>query len=249
MKRFRLAGLAAIAAFASFAAITTSAFALELPENLPTLAAGETRTFTAVSGATTTTTTLHAEGQEVINCSAAPGEGTEETSKPPKGAFHIKFENCTTSAGGVTVKCTGLGDANGVILALGTWALVFDKLIGKPFEGLTTAILFKNELVHFTCGGLVLVEVLAGETLCLHLNPTTKSAKHEFHCIGEILGGVPKPVEEWGTDVGGVFTGGKVPALKCLINHAASEVPCLQLGLGVITTLKGGVQTEIFADQ
>jgi hypothetical protein len=209
------------------------------------LNAGETRTGT---GKNIGNVVFHMQGQEPVTCTTAKGEGVEETSKPPKGTAHGTAENCTSKAGGLTVKCTGLGDATGVVLVLGTGAMVFDKLIGKAFEGLTTAVLAKNEAVHFACGGLVLVEVLPGETLCLALNPTVKSATHEGHCIGEISGGVPKPIEGWGTDVGGVFTGGKVPVLLASINHGAA-VPALQLGLGTVTAFKGGLETEVFADQ
>jgi hypothetical protein len=119
---------------------------------------------------------------------------------------------------------------------------VFDKLVGKAFENLTSAVLFKNVATHFTCGGLVLIEVLAGETLCLHVNPTANQATHEFKCIGETTP-KPKAIEEWGTDVGGVFTGGKVPSLTSSVNHAAA-VPSIQLGTGTVE-----YKENVFADQ
>ena len=241
MKRFKLLGLALLSVFALTAALSASAFALELPENLP---ASTTRTSTGVANGNTTFASV---GQNPITCTAAPGEATETSSKPPTGGFHIHFEGCTTEAGGVTVKCTGLGDALGSILMLGTWALVFDKKIAGTFEGLTSAILLKNELVHLTCGGLVLVELLPGETLCLHIEATVKKAKHEFRCEGTITGTKPttavKPADEWGKDVGGALTGAKVPALTASVNHATA-VEALQLGNGINTASE-----EVFADQ
>src|ERR1700722_4680383 len=104
MKRFKLFGLTLVAVFVAGVAMSSTALALELPENLP---ASTTRTWT---GKNVGSTTFAATGQEPIVCTAASGEGTETTSKPPAGAFHIDFSNCTTSAGGVEVKCTGLGD-------------------------------------------------------------------------------------------------------------------------------------------
>jgi hypothetical protein len=241
MKRFKLLGLALMAVFALTAALSASAFALELPENLP---ASTTRTSTGVSNGITK---FGAVGQEApVECTSAPGEATETSSKPPSGAFHIKFEGCTTTASGITVKCTGLGDATGVILALGTWALVFDRKIGGTFEGLTSAILFKNETTHFTCGGLVLVEVNPGETLCLHIEPTVKKAKHEYRCEGTIEGKpitAVKPADEWGKDVGGALTGATVPKLTASVNHA-TPVAAILLGNGITTA-----SAEIFADQ
>jgi len=242
MRQFKLLGAALMALLALTAALSASAFALETPVNLPEAAVTRNWTGSAIGK-----TELHAEGQaNPVVCTAAKAEGTETASNPPKGAFHITFENCTTASGGITVKCTGLGDATGIILALGTWSLVFDKLIGKPFENLTSAILFVNEVTHFTCGGLVLLLVLApsggvgGETLCLHLT-VTKAFTHEFHCIGEGLGGVKvKPIEEYGTDKALGESKGKVPVLLTSIN-GGTAVPFLRLWLGTVTF---GVEVE-----
>ncbi len=90
MRRFKLLGLALVAVFASTAALANSAFALNLPENLP---ASTTRTWV---GKNVGKTTFKAEGQNPIICEKAKGEGTETSSKPPKGLFHIAFEECAT---------------------------------------------------------------------------------------------------------------------------------------------------------
>ncbi len=237
MRLLKPLGLSLVAACALASALSASAFGLELPENLP---ASTTRTWT---GSNVGNTILHTQGLEPVTCTEVQAKGTETTSNPPLGAFELTFNNCASTAGGVTVKCTGLGLATGVIADKGTWHLVFDKLIGQAFENLTSALLLLSEASHLTCGGLVLFELLAGETLCLHLNPAASTTTHEFHCIGEIAGGVPKPLEEWGKDVGGVFTGGKVPVRNGSINHAA-EVSTLLLGLGTVV-----YTGSVFADQ
>ena len=181
MRRLKLLGLVLVALGAMAAAVAGSALGLELPENLPELISARVWSVTNIGN-----TTLAPQGQEPIVCTSVDGEGLEVISKPPKGTFHARFEGCTTKAGGVSVKCTGLGDPAGFILVSGAWSLVFAKLIILRFENLTSGILFKNEAIHFTCGGLVLVEALAGgETLCLHIDPTFQSDLHEFRCLGE----------------------------------------------------------------
>jgi len=238
MRLLKPFGLSLVAAFALAAALSASAFGLELPENLP---ASTTRTWT---GKSVGGYVFHAQGTPDVECGGASTEGTEATSKPPKGEFHTKLELCQTVVSGTTIACNGLGDAKGIILILGTWALVFDRLIGKAFENLTTAIMYQNQAVHFLCGALTLLETLAnGETLCLHLNPTVNTSTHELHCTGEISGGVPKSNEEWGKDVGGVFTGGKIPVLLVSVNHATA-VPALRLWLSTVL-----YSENVFADQ
>jgi hypothetical protein len=240
MRRLKLLGLVLVALGAMAAGMAGSALGLELPENLPSLT---TRTAAAAANGATT---FAGVGQNTITCGNATGNATETSSKPPSGAFHMHFELCTTTDSGVTVKCTGLGDATETVLMLGTWALVFDRKIGGTFEGLTSAILLKNETTHYTCGGLVLVEVLPGETLCLHIEPTVKKAKHEFRCEGTVTG-MPitavKPADEWGKDVGGALTGATVPSLTESVNHV-SPVTALLLLKGIDTASE-----EIFADQ
>ena len=90
--------------------------------------------------------------------------------------------------------------------------------------------------MHFSCSA-VLVEVLPGETLCLHLKPTEKAFTHEFHCLGEATG--TNQVEEWSTDE----TTWHVPVLTAGVNHPEKHEPSIQLGLGKTTYL-----VEIFAD-
>jgi hypothetical protein len=230
MRRLKLLGLALVAVFASAAALATSASALELPENLPVSAV--TRNWTGASDGAKPE--LLAPGLK-ITCESAPATGTEEPGKP-LGLFHIEFKGCV-SAG---VACTGLGEAAGVILTLGTWHLVFDKVTSTE---LLTAVLFLPETTHFSCSALVLTEVL-GSLLCLHLKPTESNVTHLFHCNVEGAGETEKQEDtKWCMkDVGGVCTEELTAQLLCSINHAA-EKACFELALGSVTYTE-----KIFAD-
>ena len=225
-RRAKLLGLALVAVFASAVAMSASASALTLPENLPVSATERTFTGKAVGA-----TLLQITGGtlEPVECETAPTEGGEEAGKP-LGPFHIHFTKCTTKSGGTTVTCTGLSEAAGIILVLGTWHLVFDE---KSPE-LLTAMLFLLETTHYNCSALVLVE-LTGSVLCLELKVTEQSVTHSFHCIQ--TSGVQSETKYF-TSTGAEATA----ALKCSVNHATA-VACGQLGLGE-TTFK----EEIFAD-
>jgi hypothetical protein len=180
MRRLKLLGLALVAVFVSAAAMSTAAMALEVPENLPALEAPEKRTYT---GKNVGSTELRTEGQKPMVCTSVKGESTETTSAGPEGEFHLTFEKCTTEVLGSKVSCTGLGDTTETILELGTWKLVFDREKGKEFKELTTGLLFLNKPTHFSCS-ILLIEVLAGETLCLHVKATESNVTHEFKCLG-----------------------------------------------------------------
>ena len=84
-----------------------------------------------------------------------------------------------------TKKCTGLNELTaGVVLALGTWHLLWAREKGGSFE-LTTATVFSTEALHFSCGGALLAEV-KGEVVCLDLKPTELNKTHSFHCIPKL---------------------------------------------------------------
>ncbi len=95
MRRLKLLGLALVAVFASAAGLASSAFALNLPENLP---ASTTRTW---DGKGVGKWTSRGETKTPVICEKAKGEGTETSSKPPKGLFHTDFEECGTESGGI----------------------------------------------------------------------------------------------------------------------------------------------------
>jgi hypothetical protein len=239
MRRFTLLGLALMAVLAAASAISTSAFALELPENLP---ASTTRTW---SGKAEGSPEFKTEEAMPVTCSTlTSAEGTETSSKPPLGLFHLHFVGCHAEVGGREVKCTDLDHTtSGEILVLGTWHLVWDRKAGGSFTELTTAVLFLVEPVHFECSALVSIEV-KGEQLCLHLNATEKALTHSFHCIAEEpVAGKPKQTEEWcKKDVGGVCTEPVAPKLEASINHGVVKVAAEQ-ALGNTT-----YKEQIFAD-
>jgi hypothetical protein len=221
MRQFKLLGLTLMAVFVAAVAVASTASAA-LPANLPISA-----TARAWTGTNEGKVELSAGGSKIV-CAEAPSSGEEEAGKP-LGPFHIEFKNCTTEGG--AIKCTGLGDAAGIILTLGTWHLVFDNL-----TTLSTALLFLIEHVHFSCSALVLILVL-GELLCLHLKPTEKALTHSFHCVETSAGKQEDETyfNEAGTAVNNV-------TLLCSINEA-EEKPCFELALGSTT-----YKVEIFAD-
>ena len=226
MRRLTLSCLTLLAALISLTALSTSASALTLPENLPVSATE--RTFT---GKAAGATLLQITGGtiEPLDCETAPSEGGEEAGKP-LGPFHIHFTKCTTKSGGTTVTCTGLSEAAGIILVLGTWHLVFDE---KSPE-LLTAMLFLLETTHYNCSALVLVE-LTGSVLCLELKVTEQSVTHSFHCIQ--TSGVQSETKYF-TSTGAEATAG----LKCSVNHATA------VGCGWLALFEDTFKEAIFAD-
>jgi len=225
MKRFSLLALGLLAVLVAAAAMATSAFAVQ-PSNLPT----GVKAFTGVSEGATV---YHSESGN-IKCPEATGTGEETSNEPPLGPFHIDFTNCESET--LKTKCTGLGEATtGTILVLGTWHLVFDREVGKAFSGLTVATLFLTNLVHFSCGALVLVET-KGEVLCLDLKPTEANAKHSYHCTG-VATNPPAANEEWcmGGETAEACTGEwLLPKLEESTNHAAFK-GATELALGITT--------------
>src|SRR6202035_2679913 len=151
MRRFKLLGLALMAVFIAAVAVVGTASAA-LPKVLPEAA----KNWTGASDGGG----IVLLGSADITCTEAPATGTLEANKP-LGSFHIEFKNCTTEKG--AIKCTGLGDSAGVILALGTWHLVFDNL-----TTLSVATLSLFEKIHLNCSALVLV-LVSGELVCLGL--------------------------------------------------------------------------------
>ena len=161
MALFRALGVALMAVFAlsALASTTASAAVVVLPE--------VEEKWTGESGKGTLET-LKALASVV--CQKDKSEGTFEAKKP-LGLFHITLEGC--KAGGL-VACTGLGEAKEVLLELGTFHLVFDKL-GKALSEAGVGILFLLEPIHFECGGKLFA--ITGQLLCL-IKPVNTKAKH-----------------------------------------------------------------------
>lgn len=189
-------------------AVSASAALAVQPSNLPE----GVKTF----GGSGLKTEFNSE-QGTIECASAAAENSSETgNEPPSGSFHIDFKTCKNTA--TLAVCTGLGEASGVILSLGTWKLVFDRKVGGATE-LTTATLFEVSPTHFNCTALVLTEV-KGEMLCLDKDPTTSSTVHHFLCSS---GKREAQEEEYckGGESGGTCIEPVLPSLLESINHAA----------------------------
>jgi hypothetical protein len=227
MRRAQVAWLLIAAALVVAALAVPAALGAELLETLP----AKVRPGTGASVGSVTYETL--SGLR-ISCEKGTGTGEETSSKPPSGTFHNTATGCKSSIAGITVKCTGLGDATaGEVLLLGTWEAVFDR---NPLtEALHTAALSSLQAAHLTCAGFVLV-VIEGTRLCSAVNPTVKAKTHELKCEEEK--GDPKDVKYWtAADVE------KTAELKQKIGTEAAEKGAEQATLTVTTT------EETFADQ
>jgi len=224
MKRLGYMSLGLFAVLIAISVSAASAVAVQ-PVNLPETS----KKYTGAGEGITT----YDSAQGKIECETSKSEGTEEQTGngPPSGPFHIDFGKCKNTGTGIT--CTGLGEATGVILALGTVKLVFDKEVGKEFKELTVATLFETSPVHFSCSALVLIET-KGEVVCLDLKPTESNKVHSFHCVGsEPEKGVFRSTEEYckGGDTSGTCVEPTRPILLESVNHGAFT-EALELALG-----------------
>jgi hypothetical protein len=173
---------------------STAAAALPVILNNKKEAAGATK-FAGNTAKTTNLTTL--EGFGITQCTNTKTE-LEFEAKKPLGAFHIKYTGCTTNLGGT---CTGLGDAAGERLVLGTFHIVYDSL-----ATLGAAMLFLLEHGHYACviAGITKLLLVLGQYLCLltPINALTKSLT--VKCEKSATAGDPKEVVYWneaGTEV------------------------------------------------
>ena len=208
MRRIALLGLV----LGASTGLTSSAHALEQPQNLPFAAAQRLYTGKSVGSPL-----LNVSGTQVT-CGKAAFEGSEEkgaTGQAPEGGWHMMCEESTIERG--AIKCTGLGDTTGVILALGRWSLVWDRKKGSSFTELTTATLFTTEQVHFNCTVLVLI-LLEGAQLCLDLKPTETNKTHTFICIPTEKGGSEQSEEYCRKDSGTECVEPVAPVLLGAVN-------------------------------
>jgi hypothetical protein len=218
MKRFSLRGVLLLAVFVAALAMSAVAAADETPLNLP-FTAGE-----KISGKSEGEPEFLSSNGTVIckEANAVEAESAYESNLPPLGKFKISFTGCRDKVSLATT-CTGLGDAAGTILVVGTFHLVWDEE-GTTFE-LTVGTLFLVNAVHFSCA-LILFKV-EGEQLCLDLKPTELSKTHSFHCVAN---GV-KQADSWcKKDVAGCKEL-VIPVLKTSINEA---VPGESAWLGLL---------------
>jgi len=158
MQRVRLVVLMLLAA-SMFSAVVAAAASAALPEILNSRreVAGAVR----FSGSTSAATRLSTLGSSVeVTCATTRTEGEFEARRSV-GPYHLMFERCTTTAGGT---CTGLGEASGVILELGTIHLEIDA---RPLLYLALWYLIQN--THFECTVLIVHKLILmlGQLLCL----------------------------------------------------------------------------------
>lgn len=168
MRRSRMLGCLLTAVFTVGLVIAASATAEELGL-LPEGTAAEPLVANGTVGAAVYETLAGSS----ISCTSA--EILTSWTSHTTGLFHLHLKGCK-SAGG---SCSTAGDASGVILALGTIRLVYDKIT----EGLGAGVLFAFEEVHATCGELIKVLVLLrGSLLCLVLPINTLVKEGEYVC-------------------------------------------------------------------
>jgi len=155
MQRLKVMILAGMAVLALGATMVASAYAGV--EALNKEGKATTATFKGTNPAKETKLSILGSGLQVI-CKKHTDEGTLETGGK-LGTFHIAFEECGTSLGG---KCTGLGDTEGTILALGTQHLATNTALTVGY------ILFLTEHLHFTCivVGISKLVLVLGEYIC-----------------------------------------------------------------------------------
>jgi hypothetical protein len=191
MQRLKVLVLCLMTVFALGAVAATVASASE-PELLS--AAGvktKNETFEGHSAKTTGLGIL--ENSLLVLCPETLTQGQQE-GESGLGLFHLHFHKCTTNLGGT---CTGLGDESGLILVLGTYHLVWDKL-GVGTE-LGVGILFLIEHVHFVCKvGIVTNLILVlGDVLCLIKPINTLTRSYTIVCEKGAKDGDPGETMYW----------------------------------------------------
>jgi hypothetical protein len=226
MRRFRLVGLLLVSVCA--VGVGVAALASAAVVQLPSEATARTWKGKQIG----VKSQFLALGGSLIECELAPAEGTEEPGGKPLGLFHIKFEKCKGTILGISATCTGLGEASGVILVLGTWHLWYDVLGAS----LNTATVFLLSPVHIECAGGLALVLVTGNVACLDKEATVKKLTHLFACKQKATG---DPEDEVFWTEAGVET---KASLKNQINGGTVE-GASEVGEGEVTATK-----ETFAD-
>jgi len=215
MQRLKVVVLALMAVFALAAFASSTAFGADA-EFLPTAS----EAYKGESGPGTLETLAHKN----ITCNKDTSSGALSGRT---ATLHIDFSECKGENGLVT--CTGLGEASGVILVLGSALLVYDSL-----SPLGVAILVTLNLLHLSCS-IVLVEIL-GKVLCLigTLNTATKHNEIKCEMLEKEKSGDPKERTYW---EGGVEK--TIPATEELLssfNHGTFEMSAELTSALILTT-------------
>jgi hypothetical protein len=237
MRQMKLIGMAvmALTAILALSAITMAGTAAAaLPEILPTPTATNPIEFSDKGGAGEL---LTLGGAEPVKCEKNVSSGKATSLK--LGTFTIKFEGC--KAGIAT--CTGLKDTSGNITvekaAFHFWygELVLNGQLEPAF------VILLEETVHFTCGGLVLIEVLKGGCDAGWVLETNKLVKKfEVHFKEHEAHSGDPDIHEVENDEGKLI----VCELPVLVNHAEKEDHGAILQLDTIEKFKqGGKEIEV----
>ena len=178
MRRLKVLGLMLLAVCAVAALASAAASAATI---LPKLLNAKKEAANAkVEAKENTTTELQVLGAATkVKCTSLESTAElnlEKTSGGYLGPFHITFKECSAEIGGINAgKCTGSGDATGVILVLGEVHLVFDSLTTLGVASLF--LIPKANAVKFECKSLVTVKLeVLGSVLCL-VSPINTLAK------------------------------------------------------------------------
>lgn len=212
MRRLLILGGALLIALGSAALAAASASATSLPE------------FTVQTGfsATSGPSTLETKAGTKITCAKSTTEGTAFGKQ--LGSFHMALKECTTKVGGIPVKCTGLGDAEGVILPLGSW-----RLVAGAEEQAYMWFLLAPEL-QAECLGLVFK--FKGTFLATITPMGVETTKYE---LGLKQAGGKQELAEYKDDEG---TAVKVEALSTSLNGGPFEESGLSAAEDKVTTEK-----------
>ncbi len=172
MRRVQMLGLTMMTVFA-FGVISVSTASAGLPTILPEKPTGTTGTSTTSTMSSLAGTKLTCVKSKVL---------FEFTKEGKLGPFHIHLEECTTKVAGITVKCNSTGDEAGIVLALGEFHLVYDKLGTGTALGVGILLLFEELKLECPKGGTTKIAV-KGEELCL-VTPVAKPVTStEFYTV------------------------------------------------------------------
>jgi len=204
MRSLRLLGFGVLVVCVVVGGVAMSSASAALPQVLP-----ETAGKTAAITNTTLVVVEFVNAKKVV-CEKATGT-SKEAGMTPLGEFHINFEKCTTTAGGIKFVCTGLGDTSGNMLALGEYHFVYDALGASEMEALGIAILFLVSTTHVECAGGIVLTKAEGSELCLIAEPHVAKTLHAFACKISSTPGVPEDKVYW-NDEGKEVKHGSPPA-------------------------------------
>ena len=220
MQRFKLLVLVALAVFALGATVAASAYA-----GVEALNAEKKATTATFKGNSEKTGALTILGSSLeVTCKKTTSEGTLEVGGK-LGSGHTAFEGCGTNAGGT---CTGLGDAAGTVLALGTGHLATNTALTVGY------ILGLTEHLHYSCTVLGITKLLLvlGEYICEVTPINALAGKLTIKCNKGAEKGDPA-VTSYVNDAGKAAT--LTNALQAVEGDTTTETMAALAGEGEVT--------------